>query len=122
MTLSDGSVIPASGCTSDSITPVLNEFAVGKSLSCTCGGDDASTQYICGQQPGTVLDISFWPSGASGEWSNGNASAKVYERAGLYSAVRWMGVLKGVGEIANIWCDKGVSILWESQVVSLLMF
>ncbi|MEW5319764.1 MAG: hypothetical protein WDW38_010894 [Sanguina aurantia] len=86
MTLPDGTVIPASGCTSHSITPVLNEFAVGKSLSCTCGGDDASTEYICAQQPGTVLDIAFWPAGASGQRSNGNASAKVYERAGLYSA------------------------------------
>lgn len=87
MTLPDGTVIPASGCTSDSITPVLNEFSAGKSLSCTCGGDDASTEYICAQQPGTVLDIAFWPAGASGQRSNGNASARVYERAGLYSAV-----------------------------------
>lgn len=62
----------------------------GKRLQCVCGGDDASTEFLCGQQPGTNWDIFLHPhdpdKGQS--WDAGTAVASVAERAGTYSGVR----------------------------------
>lgn len=60
----------------------------GKSMQCYCGGDDASTQFLCDKQPVTNWDIFVTPSDADHNWDAGNALARVNERAGAYSQVR----------------------------------
>lgn len=59
----------------------------GKLLQCRCGGDDASTQFLCDQQPVTTWDIFIYPHNSTYSWDSGTALGRVSERAGTYSAV-----------------------------------
>ncbi len=60
---------------------------VGKLLQCWCGGDDASTQFLCDQQPVTTWDIFIYPHNDTYSWDGGTALGSVSERAGTYSQV-----------------------------------
>lgn len=57
----DGSLLPAATCTADSMMPIADEALSGKTFSCVCGGDDASTQFLCNKQPDTSLHITIQP-------------------------------------------------------------
>ncbi|KXZ50394.1 hypothetical protein GPECTOR_16g567 [Gonium pectorale] len=84
----DGSLLPAAECTSGSVVPTAEEALYGKTLACTCGGDDVSTQYLCDKQPDTNWIISLLPSNATADWTAGAAIATVIERAGTPDNVR----------------------------------
>lgn len=77
-----GLATPASRCTSNSIAPIADEAATGKRYSCECGGDDASTQWVCKQQPGTSWDILLLPSNGTFSWEAKTARINIIERAG----------------------------------------
>lgn len=82
-----GGTIPASSCTSGSMRPAKAEEPIGKRYHCECGGDDASTQWVCKQQVGTALDIYMLPSNDTFDWSRRKAHMSIIERAGTPSQV-----------------------------------
>jgi hypothetical protein len=70
---SDGGSEPisASSCAIDSITPLPEESIRGKRISCYCGGDDSSTQWVCSQQKMTTWDVTLFPSNSTHDWATG---------------------------------------------------
>jgi len=67
-------------CTSHSIAPTEHEAIFGKSLSCSCGGPDGITQYLCQQQRSTNWQISI------SKMQKGNSfEMHIIERAGIPS-------------------------------------
>ena len=69
-------------CTHDEVALTDREHAVGKELSCYCGGPDSTSEYVCKQQPGTNWQIKISPSDSLGKF---NLTA--IERAGIPSQV-----------------------------------
>lgn len=53
-----GELVAATGCTTASLVPTEEELDAGKSISCTCGGDDA-TEQLCQLLPETRILVTL---------------------------------------------------------------
>lgn len=80
----------------------------GKRLQCQCGGDDASTQFLCDQQPMTNLDIFLFPHNATFDWDKVRGVVTL-QQGGAHAGDQGTG---------HVHCTQLYCMIWECDPTS----